>query len=189
LKFRLFSSVLILISSLLSVAQASEYGCQVLLCLATPGNPKKYAECVPPITRLFRDLARGRAFPTCDLADGSDGKNYAKQVYDPYDPCPAGTQPAQANQYVVQGKAAKKNVWRNTFSIQGTPKVSQPALFEGFSLGARACVANAVGQYAINNNDNYSSVFVYETVFWQAPQNPRAIDVYMDNQFYQRVRW
>jgi len=40
-------------------------GCQVVLCLATPGSPTKYVECVPPITKLWNALAIGGSFPTC----------------------------------------------------------------------------------------------------------------------------
>jgi hypothetical protein len=40
-------------------------GLQVVLCLATPGSPTKYAQCVPPITKLWNVLAMGGSFPTC----------------------------------------------------------------------------------------------------------------------------
>lgn len=46
-------------------ALASDWGCQVVLCLATPGSPTKYAACVPPITKLWNVLAMGGSFPTC----------------------------------------------------------------------------------------------------------------------------
>lgn len=46
-------------------ALASDWGCQVVLCLATPGSPTQYAECVPPITKLWNALAMGGSFPTC----------------------------------------------------------------------------------------------------------------------------
>jgi hypothetical protein len=46
-------------------ALASDWGCQVVLCLATPGSPTTYAACVPPITRLWNVLALGGSFPTC----------------------------------------------------------------------------------------------------------------------------
>lgn len=41
------------------------WGCQVVLCLATPGSPTTYAACVPPITKLWQHLAIGGGFPTC----------------------------------------------------------------------------------------------------------------------------
>ncbi len=46
-------------------AYASDWGCQVVLCLATPGSPTTYAQCVPPITKLWNVLALGGSFPTC----------------------------------------------------------------------------------------------------------------------------
>ena len=45
-------------------ASASDWGCQVVLCLATPGSPTTYAACVPPITKLWNVLALGGSFPT-----------------------------------------------------------------------------------------------------------------------------
>jgi len=46
-------------------ALASDFGCQVLLCLSNPGGPTQYGQCVPPITKLWRQLAQGKPFPTC----------------------------------------------------------------------------------------------------------------------------
>ena len=46
-------------------ALASDWGCRVVLCLATPGSPTKYAQCVPPITTLWNALAMGGGFPSC----------------------------------------------------------------------------------------------------------------------------
>lgn len=48
-----------------SPAQASTWGCQVVLCLSNPGGATQYSECVPPITRLWRHLAWGGGFPAC----------------------------------------------------------------------------------------------------------------------------
>ena len=45
-------------------AHAQDWGCQVLLCLANPGGPTQYAECVGPISKLWDALRRGNAFPT-----------------------------------------------------------------------------------------------------------------------------
>src|SRR5205814_2149317 len=47
-----------------------DWGCEVLLCLANPNGPTAVAPCVPPIRRLWRELARGHAFPTCAMATG-----------------------------------------------------------------------------------------------------------------------
>ncbi len=41
-------------------------GCQVLLCLAAP-SWRSIPQCVPPVTQVLRDLARGKPFPTCAM--------------------------------------------------------------------------------------------------------------------------
>ena len=57
-----------------SLAHADDWGCQVILCLSNPGGPEQYAECVPPIEKLWRTLRHGDPFPTCDFgAGGSQG--------------------------------------------------------------------------------------------------------------------
>ncbi|MDC6166581.1 hypothetical protein [Paucibacter sp. XJ19-41] len=51
-------------------------GCLVLLCLAAP-SWRAIPQCVPPITQLWRDLARGRAFPNCSMAGGGNSASHA----------------------------------------------------------------------------------------------------------------
>ncbi|WP_354317602.1 hypothetical protein [Sinorhizobium fredii] len=48
-----------------SIARADDWGCEVILCLSNPGGATQYAPCRPPITGLWRELARGHAFPAC----------------------------------------------------------------------------------------------------------------------------
>lgn len=64
-----------------TAAHADDYGCQVLLCLANPGGPTQFAECVPPIERLWSDLLAipPRPFPTCLMA-GSDNRAGATSI-------------------------------------------------------------------------------------------------------------
>ena len=40
-----------------------------MLCLSAP-SWKAIAQCEAPVRQLFRDLARGRPFPTCPMSDG-----------------------------------------------------------------------------------------------------------------------
>ncbi|MES4992424.1 hypothetical protein ACTJJ7_11265 [Phyllobacterium sp. 22229] len=63
-----------------SVARANDWGCQVLLCLSNPGSPTEYAECRPPIERLWSHLAKGRSFPICSGV----GFTASKPRYEPY---------------------------------------------------------------------------------------------------------
>ncbi|PRE45381.1 hypothetical protein C6P97_07100 [Burkholderia multivorans] len=59
-------------------ARADDWGCQVILCLSNPGGPEQYAECVPPIEKLWAALRHGDPFPTCDFgAGGSQGTSAA----------------------------------------------------------------------------------------------------------------
>lgn len=51
-------------------------GCLVLLCFAAP-SWRAIPQCVPPITKVLRDLARGKPFPTCNMAGGGNSANHA----------------------------------------------------------------------------------------------------------------
>ena len=68
-----------------SIARADDWGCQVLLCLSNPGGATQYAECRPPIERLWSHLAKGRSFPICSGA----GFTATTPRYEPYY-CDAG---------------------------------------------------------------------------------------------------
>lgn len=177
---------------------ASDYGCKVLLCLANPasnGGPKGVAECVPPINQLYHDLRKGRPFPTCDLADGNDGSSYARQVYDPYDPCPATLRAAARGTYVVQGQKAAQNSlskrWEGhtAYTFNGQPQISEPRISGDDSPGPRACVGKPVGSYTLGSYEDSYTVSLFDKVVWQTAQNPRAIDIFIDNKWQQRVRW
>ena len=61
-------------------ARADDWGCQVILCLSNPGSPTQYAECRPPIEKLWRSLARGHSFPTCSGV----GFQSSQPKYEPY---------------------------------------------------------------------------------------------------------
>lgn len=51
---------------------ASDWGCQVLLCLSNPGGPTEFQECEAPISQLYRELFHCGAMPTCPEANLSD---------------------------------------------------------------------------------------------------------------------
>jgi hypothetical protein len=59
---------------------------------------------VPPIDQLYRDLSNGRPFPSCDMDDGNDGSSYARQIHNPYDPCPTPLETAARGTYIAQGQ-------------------------------------------------------------------------------------
>lgn len=54
------------------VAQADNWGCEVLLCLSNPNGPTAVAECKPPIEKLWKELAKLKPkFPTCSMQDAN----------------------------------------------------------------------------------------------------------------------
>lgn len=66
-------------------ARAEDWGCQVILCLSNPGGTTQYAECRPPIQKLWRELAEGHSFPACSGV----GFQSSRPGYEPYF-CDAG---------------------------------------------------------------------------------------------------
>lgn len=49
------------------------HACEVAMCMANPDGPTAVAECIPPIRKLERDLARGKAFPRCPFVNSGGG--------------------------------------------------------------------------------------------------------------------
>lgn len=68
-----------------SSARADDWGCQVILCLSNPGGPTQYAQCRPPIQKLWSELAKGHSFPMCS----GIGFRSSRPGYQPYS-CDAG---------------------------------------------------------------------------------------------------
>jgi hypothetical protein len=69
----------------LSMPASAVDGCLVLLCLAAP-SWRAIPQCVPPITDVLRDLARGRPFPTCAM--GGAGNAGSHQWANAFTNCP-----------------------------------------------------------------------------------------------------
>ncbi|WP_228876667.1 hypothetical protein [Paraburkholderia saeva] len=63
------------------LAHADDWGCQVILCLANPGGPEQYSECVPPIEKLWAALRHGDPFPTCDFGAGSSQGTFVANTF------------------------------------------------------------------------------------------------------------
>jgi hypothetical protein len=76
---------LLLAGALSGAARASDWGCQVLLCVSNPGGPTEYSACVPPIGKLYTVLATGGGFPSCSEG-GMSTSTMGMQLYQ----CPAG---------------------------------------------------------------------------------------------------
>jgi hypothetical protein len=185
-------------------APTHEWGCEVLLCLANPAGPTAVAACVPPIHRLWRELAKGHAFPSCAEATGPRGRSYAQPVYSYYDPCPDGS-------IELAGMALAELVTPMSTPMPST-RSGAPSSFRAAALGAlymgitgsdgwmsggdsaerapRVCVANHVDDRVDWSGDSGRTIGQYETIWLQpASMSSRAIDVYIDDRFWERVRY
>lgn len=171
-------------------AHADDYGCTVLLCLANPAGPMAVAECVPPIKKLYRDLARGRAFPTCQMASAPDspgGKSWAEHGASYYNPCPAGTTALEAGTY------ATRSAGSSTYYL-GIGEGDTPNGEETISLRDKICVGNRLGDVNVDAGDGDGRttlpVGVFDQVVLISPNpQPNYIDVYVNSTFLHRVRW
>jgi len=146
--------------------------------------------CVPPITKLYDDLAHGRAFPSCDMAAGPTGRSYAVQNTSYYDPCPTGTTALEAGLYAVPSGGTTPSLGI------GTGDDLAPSSFDGSytPLTLKTCVGTKTGDtpIGIGSGDGYMAVDagVYDRVVLLDPATTsRVIDVYIDDKLYRRVRW
>lgn len=202
--------------SLLSLAQSAraldtgwsghvathDWGCEVLLCLANPAGPTAVSACVPPIHRLWRELAKGHAFPSCTQATGPHGHSYAQLVNSYYDPCPAGSTalPVMAWAELVAPMSAALATTRS-----GGTSAFRAAAVDGLYVGLaaedtwssgddargpKACVADHVEDRVEWSGDSSRTIGRYGTIWVAWPStSPRAIDVYIDDAFWERVRY
>jgi hypothetical protein len=193
----IFSIVAALLSLQAGRAAADQWGCEVLLCLSNPAGPTAVAECKPPIHRLWRHLARGHLFPSCDMARGPNGASYAKRGFSYYDPCPPGTQPLASGEQAARAGPVRTVGTRSAYSTSGATYFGI-GTGDGYSYNDRGgglppkiCVGRKVGVTSVSYDARSSyQVTLYDRIVALAPQrSPRIIDVYINDAFYQRVRW
>lgn len=69
------AAVLALLACMATPLARAVDGCQVLLCLAAP-SWRAIPQCVPAVTQVLRDLARGRRFPVCAMAGAGNSASH-----------------------------------------------------------------------------------------------------------------
>jgi hypothetical protein len=191
---RFAALVLLGLSPFVSVAQADDWGCQVLLCLSNPQGPMAVSECQPPITRLYSALRRGRAFPTCDFAQGPNGRTWAEVENNPYDPCPPGTQALPQGSHAIQASSVASNSPSVSAGI-GTGANMVAGRGDNFSvLPQKVCVTGYVGDTTVTTGqgDDYQSITtgIYQRVALLDPaRSPNVINVYIDSVPVRAVRF
>jgi hypothetical protein len=189
-------------------AQASEYGCKVMLCMANPAGPMAEQQCQPPIQQLLREQAKTppEPWPTCE--EGAPATMQPQVRF--YDKCPANT--SELGDGVValqltsaQYKAMKQNsTGRQLFTSQTTTlNEIQSAMRTGIGEGnsetyatrvAKTCVSKPLGSLDVAEGQGENAVVktypVYEGVsFVDAPTSPRVVDVYIDNKLFKSTRY
>ena len=179
-------------------APTSDWGCEVLLCLANPGGPMQYGACVPPITRLWRAMARLRfTFPSCAMASGPNGASWAQLDSNYYDACPSGTTALAPGQTALYTPPAPPNspLLPNTQIVlsgigDGVGLGPTP---DNPDLGTKICVSGYQGDttVVIGNGEDASTITVgfYSRIVQLAPNpTPGYISVFVDNQLFKTVR-
>lgn len=168
---------------------ASDYGCQVLLCLSNPRGPRAESACVPPINKLFDDLRRGKIFPLCDIAGGSGRGSYAIQGESWYDNCPPGTSALPVGMHAVA--KGKENELLYGIGEQINLSHSTDSDFNITSAPKKICVSgNPVGSVSFNSNDEWITATIYPNVMIISPaKTPNFFDVYVEGKIYRRIRW
>lgn len=194
-----------------SSARASDWGCQVLLCLSNPAGPTAVAACVPPITKLWNALKKRNPdpFPTCEEA----GDSFAKPGYGSfYDACPNGTKALAVGTAAIQmspttyADLAKSNPAYFGTDVQTSTKAvlkSSPVVFgigEGDGLDAgpeslpsKVCVRNELGSVVVQGatyEDGQIRARAFEQVVHLSPYSSASyIDVFVNGKLHNRVRY
>jgi len=180
-------------------AHASDWGCEVLLCLSNPAGPTAVAECVPPITQLWNALANFQPFPTCGLASATG--SYASPGMNYYNACPAGTTALAAGVMAVQATSAGavSGVAVDGLAVVqvgiGTGDGLLPQVDGGgiaSPMPAKTCVGGSpLGQVTVlTSSGTWSTATVYsQVVSLPAQASGSVIDVYVDSALYSQVRY
>lgn len=94
----LFSIGAVVAGGLFAASPAkAEWACEVALCLSNPAGPMAVSQCVPPITKLYEHLAKGRGFPLCRSADGH--VNFTRYGVERWERCSDGSRARQRVDY------------------------------------------------------------------------------------------
>jgi hypothetical protein len=192
----------------------SDWGCEVLMCMSNPNGSTAVTECRPPMERLWRELSRGRPFPTCTLNNGSNSQTagaWVQPTSNYYNTCPTGTRPLGSGSYALYTQPATAPA--QTQSSGSLSSSFAPGVYGGIGDGAYlypnydsrsasysmpplVCVGAQMGTTTQWITDRYGDaqqqvqVGTYSTVVLQeAGSNASAFDIYIDSQVFKRARY
>jgi hypothetical protein len=142
-------------------AHADDWGCRVVLCLANPAGPTAVAECVPPIERLWSELAKGHGFPFCDMNTSGASGNSANHAW-----ASGGYCPPQYTYYAEDGTLMC--AFRGAVSINVNNKPYNRTWWNG-----RTTVTENYSTEA-RNTPGASTKFDQDYAAWKAQQDAAA---------------
>jgi hypothetical protein len=197
--------------------KADDWGCTVLLCLASPSDPMQIAACVSPLKRLWKALTKWNPdpFPNCDMASGSNGRSYGQLSTAYYDACPSGTTALAYGGFGLQGTAADAaastaaqtrfttaNPFANATALAGIGEQGAevpPDAMNFAQPGAKVCVGQAVGKLAIPQQTSNDGMFIGTTllpvtvydrvVILDRYASPRQVNIFVNDQLAKTVRY
>lgn len=187
------------IQRLIKANGPSEWGCDVLMCLANPDGPKAVAYCVDPINRLWKHLSKGRSFPSCKRSE--DKGAFARVNSNYYDLCPEGYAELGEGVYAVRKSdyAGVRPGWYG-ISIESVP------YFVGIGSGQsiswsredgppplKTCVRGPAGTANFTKGNSYDSIeyitaYLFDDIKTIRPfGSPFVVDLYWDGNVQRRV--
>jgi hypothetical protein len=195
-------------------ASASEYGCQVLLCLSNPQGPMAVQQCVPPIQKFLQGQAKKppEPFPQCEEAQGQAG---VQKGTNPYDACPDGTVALADGKKAIVGMppARPRSNNFNDYLLEsgfGNAPIALGAnilIYNGIgdgsgmqsAAGKLICVGANIGPVVLEfddglgneNSKSYTQVEAFDRVIAMDPAKGSAqyFDVQVNGKPYRRVRF
>lgn len=190
-----------------TTAQADEYGCKVLMCLANPQGPMAVQDCVPPIQQMIREQAQKprKAFPQCPE---SGGKAYADLTRKPYDDCPSGMAALERGEVVLRsipsGTWSPTPVTTSHYTVGVSKETAESVVrFTGIGAGTdsdggatKICVSGHLGivtlvyqDPAYENEERSFTLPAYRNYAFVSPSSkPNMINVFIDGKLFNHVR-
>ena len=193
-------------------AHADTWGCEVLLCLSNPAGPMAVAQCVPPITRLYRAIFKWRPdpFPTCLMSNGADSSSNGNYAYvappSYYDACPEGTSAVSDGTYAAVGRTttpaeqasmpswAPRNFIMTSGHIRGIGEGSNYYRQQDFETPSKVCGGTYIGQVSMDSGSGPDerttiTINIYDQVLLMHPAHDTFnINVMMNNRLYRNIR-
>lgn len=144
-------------------AHADNWGCEVLLCMSNPAGPTAVAQCVPPISRLWRALADGDGWPFCDMGSGG-GNQAAHNDWASPTNCP----PQYINYYERDGGSDPYCSYTGAITIE---QAGQPYMRVWWTPGGLTVTENLSPDAPVTEA---SERFMNDYAAWQAEQERLA---------------